>query len=407
MTRPPTTSSPPAISRRAFLAAAPVAAASLAAASFPAALSLGGCSSSSSDEVDVLDVSEDDVTTLESFREWTSESRYRIETVCSLAAGTLLGGTGTGVCAAIRPAETADPLNKLALLGLDSGNVKTVRGKAVGHDEGFEFLSASASDEMLVWVESNYLTSDWRVYCASVDEKALSISGAILLDEGDSDYDAPAVEAVGSTAYWIVQPSEDGSKTTEDSHLKASATGSPIVVHTSHGRFCGGLSSSAGILCAMPRVDTSGVYYQLTAFEASSGSIVASQAMPASYRPAAAIYMDGRFAFTIEASYDYGGGISQVGTYWPLGDGTWLRLAKTPLAAPGLCRGWLYAKSGSRTVLIDLDSRAYITVDAPEGSEDWGDYPIAVGERNRIYLYATVENDSGESRVRVRRLAPV
>lgn len=97
---------------------------------------------------------------------------------------------------------------------------------------------------------------------------------------------------------------------------------------TSEGRFNGGLSVSGQVLTAMPRAKaSSGVYYELTAIAAGSGSVVASQVMPHSFRPSNAIYMNNAFAFTIPASYDYGGGIANVGTYYPIAGNT--------MAAPG------------------------------------------------------------------------
>ena len=369
---------------------------------------LAGCSSEEEEEIQVLEVAESEVVTLDSFKEYTSVYRhYALDELATLNAGTLLHGSSDDVCAAICQGEDANPLNELALLGLTTGSLSKVRSQAVGHDEGFEFLSASASSDMLVWVESNYLTSEWRVYCASVKESSLSIGDVVQLDEGDVEYDAPEVAAVDSTVYWVVQPAEDGSKTSEDSYLKASAAGaSPVVIHTSHGRFCGGLSVSDGVLTAMPRVDTSGVYYQLTAFQGGTGAVIAEQVMPKSFKPSTAIYMNGRFAFTITASYDYGGGIANVGTYYPLDDGTYLRLTREPLVAPGLCGGWLFSKSGSRTVLVDVENQGYITVDAPDGTADYGDYPVFVGEHDYIYVYASVTDDDDDTSVVVRRISP-
>lgn len=385
---------PPSFSRRSFVRGG-AGALALGAAAATGALSLSGCGDDEEEEVQTLEVDEGDVVTLDSFTAYkhptTQYSMYRLG---SYSGGTLIHTTSESVAAAIVPGTTADPLNKLALLGLDSGRLHIVRKKPVGHDSGFTFLSASASNELVVWVESNFLTSQWRVYCATVDEKELTVGTSSRLDAGDADYDAPDVEVIGSTAYWIVQPSEDGDKTTEDSHLMASESGSKAaVIHTSHGRFNGGLAASDGILTAMPRVDTSGVYYQLTAFQSGTGKIVDKLVMPQSFKPSSAIYMDGAFAFTIEAAYDYGGGIANVGTYYPLDDGTYLRLTKQPVTPPALCRGWLVSKSGSRTVFVNMKDRKYFTVDAPDGTADYGDYPLAYGEVRHVFVYSSITRD--------------
>lgn len=168
---------------------------------------------------------------------------------------------------------------------------------------------------------------------------------------------------------------------------------------TSEGRFNGGLSVSGQVLTAMPRAKaSSGVYYELTAIAAGSGSVVASQVMPHSFRPSNAIYMNNAFAFTIPASYDYGGGIANVGTYYPIAGNTWLRLARQSLTPPGICNGWLFAKSSSRTVFIDTQEQKYFVVNAPDGCTDYGDYSVCTGEVSRVYNYATVNKYEGTER---------
>ena len=253
-----------------------------------------------------------------------------------------------------------------------------------------------ASDTLLAWVESNFLTSEWKVYCASIGEGP-SIGQPVKLDEGDGDFDTPDIAVVGSTAYWIVQPSSTGSRTAEDSYLKGAAGGSMSAnVLTSHGRFNGSLAVSGQILTAMPRANTSsGVYYELTAIQTGTGSVVANQILPRSFKPSNAIYMNNAFAFTIPAAYDYGGGIANVGTYYPIAGNQWLRLTKQSLTPPGICNGWFFAKSGSRTVFVDSKTQRYFVADAPDHSESYGDYSVRTGEVNTVFNYSTVHK-SGE-----------
>ena len=383
------------LTRRGFVRGSVKALASCAAlATFGGAFGLAGCSSDDGDsEIQVLDVPENAVVTLDSFNEYENASRYcEVSTIGTFNQGTLLSASNSRVAAALCPGDTADPLNTIGLIQLRTGRLATVLDQAVGHDDGYTFYNATASEELLVWVESNFLTSDWAVYCATLDAERMSIGQPVQVDTGNADYDAPEIAAIGPSAYWIVQPAEDGERTNEDSLLKASSGGSAAaVIHTSHGRFNGGLTVSGQVLTAMPRADTeSGIYYQLTAFQSGTGAVIASQILPRSFRPTCAVYMNNAFAFSIGASYDYGGGIANVGTYYPLDASTWLRLTRQPVTAPGLCQGWLFSKSGSRTALVDLEGRGYLTVDAPSGAAEYGDYPVAVGECDRIYVYATV-----------------
>ncbi len=404
------------ISRREFfsLPVKAAAAGAVAASVAGASVTLEGCGEddSTTGELEVIDVPEDNVVTLDAFKQIDKEKDYcTVTKLATLPAGTMLYATSDTVAAALCTGETASPLSTAGLFSLTSGTLTPVLDEAVGHDEGYSIFDVRASNKIFVWVESNYLTSDWRVYCASL-RGATGIGSPVLVDEGDAEYDPPEIAAVGERAYWIVEPATSGTKTQEDSYLKtASDVGATAEIITSRGRFNGGLQVSNGILCAMPRAYSSGtVYYRLAAVEGATGSLVDSIVMPRSFAPGTAIYMDGNFAFTIEAGYDYGGGIANVGTYYPLDGTTWLRLVRTPITAPGLCRDWLFSKSGSRTVFVDRAGQRYFTVNPPDNSEDYGDYHIQVGETGAVYTYATVtsaDSDDTSRSVVVRKIEPV
>ncbi len=389
---------------------------------------LWGCArNSSSGAPDTLQVGADDVVTLDGFSEiHDTDGICHVSDVASLGAGTQLFTTGKGVAAALVAGEKASPLSTVQLVDLDRGRSFEALGRAQGADAGFEIYAACASDSLLSWVESNYLTGEWAVYAAElrVDETSRELrdddgvyytsvsrdygaGDAVKLDAGDGGYDAPLVSAIGSNAYWIVQPAEDSARAGEDSVLKVSAgRGAATALLTSHGRFNGGMCASGDTLTVMPRAQaSSGVYYQMTAVSAASGQTLATQVLPRGYQPGAAVYMGGAFAFTIGASYDYGGGIANVGTYYPMPDGKWLRLARQPVTAPGLCQGWLFSKSGARTAFVDMERRRYFTVNAPGEAADYGDYAACVGEVDAIYNYASITKASGgDKHVQVRRI---
>ncbi len=398
------------ITRRDFLGVTGGAFASALVFGAPALLS--GCSSKSSgDNMNVLTVANNQVVTLDAFTEIEEPAgNYDMVELGHYPKGTMLFASGDAVAAALCTGETASPLSTCSLVKLSDGTKTQVLDRAVNHDKGYSIYAVRASNDLLVWVESNYLTSEWVLYSASITG-ATAIGKPVMLDEGDSQYDPPEISVIGSTAYWIVQPSESGSRTKEDSYLKASAGGSrSSSIITSHGRFNGGLSASGQVLTVMPRADSSSsVYYQLCAVAAGTGSVIASQVMPHSYRPSNAIYMGNAFAFTIPASYDYGGGIANVGTYYPMAGNQWLRLARQSLTAPGLCNGWLFAKSSSRTVFIDTVTQRYFVVPGPDGCEDYGDYSICSGEVTHVYNYATIikiEGSQTTGQVLLRSITP-
>lgn len=391
----------PAITRRQLLTQVPATAAGLTAvAAVGAAVAASGCSRGGGTEgskLNVLEVPVSNVTTLESYKEVAKPSRlYTLEDELELDPGTQLFGSGTAYAAALVPGKTSRPLSTVALLDLGAMSLNTVLEEPVGQDEGFNFHELRCSDNLLLWVESNFLTSEWRVYSASIAGGGSSVSEPVLLDEGDDEYDAPEIAALGGQAYWIVQPAEGGSKTTEDSLLKTNGG----TAYTSHGRFNGGLATSGPTLVCMPRAEASNsVYYQLTAIQGSG--VVASQVLPHGFRPNTFTYVDGSFSFGIPAGYDYGEGIANVGTYLCMGSNNWLRLTRTPLTPAGKVSGWLFCKSSSRTVFVDAAKQRYFTINPPSGSESYGDYAVCTGDlEGKLYLYSTVKDAGSKGAAR-------
>ena len=448
------------LTRRELFAALPKAAAVAGAIGMAGAVvAASGCSSSEDEKtVEVLEVGNDDVVTLDSYTMMDdAESHYTVVQVGTMPAGSQLYSSDGIAAAALVPGETASPLNTVQMFDLQTGEATAVLDKAVGTDEGYSIFDVRGCSTLLLWVESNFLTDEWRVYAATaaqqvtteeytelvytaetvtkevtaedgtvsqvqedvygtenvvhtIEHHTYTIGEPLLLEEGDADYDVPELGIAGGLAYWIVQPSEGGSKTSEDSYLRTSTGAAmPGDAYTSHGRFCAGLSSSGDMMCALPRADAdSNVYYQLTAF--SGGAPGATQILPHSYRPNTAIYLDGNFSFGINGSYDYGDGIANVGTYYPLEDGTWLRLIREPLTPLGSCQGWLYCKSGSRTVFVDPKRERYFTVNPPNGSEEYGDYQVWQGAVDGVVNYTNVtttdEDGVTSTYVLVRRITP-
>lgn len=396
--------------RREFLRMGTTALVGASALGLPAVLS--GCGGGSGDdEPDILTVSTNDVVTLDAFAEIEDAAEYfEAKSLAVYPKGTMLFGSDDKTAAALCTGQTASPLSTCALVNLEDGAMTPVLERAVNHDMGFSIFAVCASQSLLAWVESNYLTSDWMVYCAPIAGNQLS-GQPIKIDEGNSDYDTPELAVINSNAYWIVQPVEGGARTSEDSVLKVAAGGAHSSnVLVSHGRFNGGLSVSEQVLTAMPRASTSSsVHYELTAISAASGSVVATQVLPHSFKPSNAIYMNHAFAFTIPASYDYGGGIANVGTYYPLSGDSWLRLARQSITPPGLCQGWLFAKSSSRTVFINMQDQQYFVVNAPDGCTDYGDFSVCTGQVEHLYNYATVAKFEGSTKsefVMLRSITP-
>lgn len=395
----------------------------------PALISANGCSrSSNTQNLDVLDVAEDAIVTLDAYTQvHDPENLYKVSDVAQLKTGTQLFSSGANLAAAFMTGETASPLSTAQLVDYAGEKSYDVLPRAISADSGFEIYGAYASDTMLAWVESNYLTSEWKIYAADIattqnskqlrDDDGIyytkttneySIGEAVQVGAGTIDIQTPNVCVIGNNIYWIEQPPADSSsKNTTDSLLKVSAGRSAATtIYTSHGRFNAGIEVSKDILTVMPRAQSSSnVYYQMTAISSSSSQVVATQVLPRSFAPSSAIYMANNFAFCIGASYNYGGGIANVGTYYPATDGKWIRLTRQPVTAPGLCQGWLYSKSGGRTAFVDIANKRYFTVNAPSNAQDYGDYSVCKGEIDALYNYSSISNAStNEKYVQLRKI---
>lgn len=317
-----------------------------------------------------------------------------------LPYGTLVWANDPQVAACLVPCETAKPLSSVQVLPLSTGNAFTVLQQAVGLDEGFEIYDVRATSQGLVWTEADILDGVWRIYTARLEGSALGAPK--LADEGDGEWETPAIAAVGSYAFWQVMPKANGTKSTEDSLVKRMAFGSgdAEVVYTSHGRLCTPPYALNESLVITPRADASGVYYQLTHLDAASGEVLDSLVLPRSMRPLEAGYGRTGFMFSFDAIYDYGEGIANLGTYVPkeaasddgYSSAPWFRFSRTPSAAPAWCGKYFMAKGSSSVYGFDLNSNAWFALDVESGSDDYGEYLASTGMNDTVVTYANIDH---------------
>ena len=160
----------PQLSRRAFLRLGGGALACATVLGAPALLT--GCGGNSdSGTPSTLDVSTNDVVTLDAFAEIEDTTGYfEIKDLAQYPKGTMLYASEDVTAAALLTGETASPLSTCSLVNLGTGAMTPALDRAVNHDMGYSIFAVRASKELLVWVESNYLTSDWMVYCATISD---------------------------------------------------------------------------------------------------------------------------------------------------------------------------------------------------------------------------------------------
>ena len=192
----------PNLSRREFLRLGGGAFACATVLGAPAVLT--GCSGNSDNGTPAtLEVPANSVVTLDAFAEIEDTTGYfEIKDLAQYPKGTMLFASEDVTAAALLTGETASPLSTCSLVNLETGAMTPALDRAVNHDTGYSIFSVCASRELLVWVESNYLTSDWAVYCATIADGALN-GQPVKLDEGNGEFDTPTIAVIGTAAYWI------------------------------------------------------------------------------------------------------------------------------------------------------------------------------------------------------------
>lgn len=373
----------------------------LAAAAGGASVVVDQMNHSDDDTITVLEVPETAVVTSDSLTEVNTADHMSLIGNFELPYGTLVWANDDTLAACLLPTEQANPVAQVGLLSLGSGSYTIVLEKAVGADEGFEIYDVRATSAGLVWTEADILDGTWRVYAATHD--GASTGEPTLVEEGGIDWDTPTITAVGNYAFWQVVPKVDGERYTEGSSLKRVKMGSSNVeiVYEARGRMATPPYALADSVVITPRADSSTVYYQLTHIDAESNSVLDTMTLPASMRPLEAGYGETGFMFSFDAIYNYGDGISNLGTYTPTSavtdgsysDATWFRFSRTPTAAPAWCGSYLMVKSTKAVCGINLATNESFSFDVENGADDYGEYLASTGTRDAIVTFTNVDDN--------------
>ena len=335
-----------------------------------------------------------------------------------LPFGTLVWANNSQVAACLLPTETASPLTQVALLMLDTGNYFTVLEAAVGAAEGFEIYDARASQSGLVWIEANIMEGIWRILCAPISSEG-SLGEPRLLEEGDRSCETPSIGAVKDNAYWQVMPSTiDEEFRTKPSYLKRAgfAKDNIQVLHEATGRMsCPLYPSDAGVVIAAHNPESRSTY-DLMYFDDESGLPMDTLTLPSGMAPNALGFGPNGIAFCFESIYDYGDGISNLGTYTPAtahvpgspyNDIKWFRFGRTPQTGPCWCTDrWLMVKSTTAVCGVDLANHTFCSLDVESGCTNWGDHLATTGAGDTVVTIMQIDqvNTKGktEHRAQVR-----
>jgi hypothetical protein len=364
-------------------------------------------------DIETLNVETEQVLEASNFDEVAFDKYLKLEATWELPFGSLLYQVDTTYALVMLPGGVGESLRKLALLDLGTGTLTTLREASVGTGKNVVIYDARASRTRLIWVEVDLGSRSWRTYVAPL--VGAMAGEARMVEEGDSDYDPPLLAVAGDKAYWTVMPNATGPANLEDSLLMAlgsfqetgggegaglgAVTGTPYTVLASHGRMITNPLVTNGIVTFVPRVDTSNVYYQLTALNCSNDKAVDFQILPRPLRVTDALYLGSGFLFCIEDTYEYEDvkGIFQFGTYLQLDQETFLHVNRPPTCAAVRLGDCLIVKSTASIVGIDLVKRATFVVDLPPLCSAFGEALAGWGNQEKVVTYS-VRMGEGEER---------
>lgn len=384
--------------------------------------------------LDILSVPASSVTSMADFEQVDADEYMYQDAEYELPYGTLLWANGP-IAACLIPGDTGSPLNRLGVLFLSSGYCPVVLGQAVGSADGFEIFDVRGSEHGLIWTEVNILEGTWRVYSAALNDDALG--EAVLLEEGDSEWETPTLAAVGTYVFWQMLPSLSGSHTAEQSVLKKARIGTTTssVVYQSTGRMATAPTTTAESVIITPRANAEGMYYQLTNLRAKDDAIIDTMVLPRSMKPLEVSYGVNGFNFSFDVIYNYGDGISNLGTYTPLekrvledpaektpsdqlgaqgrsieetpasplasssftpksySDSPWFALNRTPSAPACWCGNLFMIKSTHVVCGVHMENSQYFTLDTHSGSPDYGDYLATTGICDYVVTYTNIDDN--------------
>lgn len=363
------------------------------------------------EEIVALEVAEEDVFDLESCAEVDSQDAFELFGDYELPFGSLVWADDEEVAACLLPTEQASPLVNVVALSLSTGNYFTVLEQAIGAEEGFEVYDVRATSAGFVWTEAAIMEGLWRVYTATLSDYTLG--EAHLVDEGNGSTEVPTLAAVGDYAFWqTCAPITNENARHEPALVKCAtfASGEARTIYESVGRLSAPIAPYEDSVVITPRHEGAVSYCDLVRLDAKSGRVTERITLPSGMMPNQVGFGATGFAFCFESIYDYGGGISNLGTYTPAAapragsyEGlSWFRFNRTPTAAPCWCTDtWFMVKSNQSVCAVNLENRVFCSLGVESGCQDWGDYLASSGKHNNVVSVMQinqVDNDNVETK---------
>lgn len=373
--------------------------------------------------IDTLKVPKGNVASSETFNDG-GDAPIKVKQSINLPYGSLAWANSSSYIACLIPTDKAKPLATVDIISVSNGKKSTLINKAIGENEGFEIYDVRVTDQGIIWTEVNVLQEEWHIYCSQFDSN-LNIN-PVLVDKGNQYWESPTIAASEGNAYWQVLPqsNKDKSKLQSTLHcvsfsnIKSDENSYTVnfdndsdidacknIIYKSNGRMSTPVYAYKDGAVITPRANSKLVYHTLT-YLSSTGDVRDSVSLPQNMKPMEAGYGDTGFNFAFDAIYNYGEGISNLGTYTPLqktndyNSVKWMNFTRDPSCAPAWCNHYFIIRSSMAVCMVDVTNQTYWVLDRPNASDDYGDYLASSGDCSNIVTYANIFDQpvTGEER---------
>ena len=369
-----------------------------------------------------------------------------------LPYNSIIKASSDGILAALSTTDAGNPLNKCIVIDATTGDEIAALESQISSEPRWDIIDFSATKSGCAWIEANMLTDKKRVFTSnSIDAK----SSPQLALELDSNWMIPTVVASGNTAWIQLSPSEDNNAKAKLLKITLGASEESIesVLETKDFA-CFATPASEGV-CVAPRDSSITTSYKLTYIN-NNCEVVDCCTLPTSMVPQDISYGNGQFSFTFSGSYDYGDGLSTLGTYTSidstqsfddieksqvttiandkhkgveselsdtekenasnkakdtrneqLSSASWFFFNRSPLCQP-VWLGNLFAVKSTKTVAVfNPTEKKYCLIEAADGADDYGVWLCSSGESDKLVTltnidYTTLKGESTkECRVQI------
>ena len=358
---------------------------------------------------DGIAVDQDDVIQIDDLKEAERDSCLSLLAEHILPSQTLVWAGSDGIACCLTTTDQASPLTRVFILETSTGIQSTVLEAAQGQAEGFEVFDARACANGLIWVEANAMEGRWRVLAAPLSQE-LTLGDARVLDEGGPESETPSIAAAGDRAWWQVRPRVPTEKDADEGSTVLKRTGfssgNAEEVWASKGRAACPIAACEGGVAVAVRSNERDHAFDLLMF-GSKGTVASdSLELPSGMEPCAIGWGPNGFSFCFEGIYDYGGGISDLGTYTPAkphqaGQGydglAWFHFGRTPQCGPCWCEDdWFMVKSTVSVCAVNLEKGIYCSLGTESGCAEWGDYLCSSGNGPTVVTAMQIDRGSSD-----------